>query len=183
MSNLQKLNFNLGLVVVGMLISTCLSAQDIRYSISVPNGVRGAAKELPDSIDSNHYYSYQEIRKHAEPTAGWDAFYHEMDSLNYPDEAKKLKIQSSMTVAYKINEFGGVDSVYIHDVDSYGRWKECHSCEMLMIEFLKNTEWTPGKVGEIPVKSIDYLYVRFSIYDPNSKRSDARFENDDPFGY
>ena len=175
MRNFRKIKFYIGLISV--LIPTLAPAQNIQYSISVPPSASEVAQDPPDSIDMNHYYSYKEIRAVAEPAQGWYAFYDNIGTLNYPDEAKKLKTQGLMTVAYMINEFGGVDSVYIHSVNEYGKWKACPSCESLILKFLKNTKWIPGKTGNRPVKSIDYIHILFSIYDPNHKQADS------PFGY
>lgn len=161
-----------------LLLFGNVHAQDLRYSISVPPGARGAVQHVPDFIDTSHYYSYREIRDLPQPTDGWEAFYNVMDTLVYPKEAKERKLQSSMTVAFQINESGVVDSVFISSVENYGKWKKCAVCENLIIDYIKNTRWSAGKIGDTPVKTIDFLMVDFTIYDPKNPEKTAN-----PFGY
>lgn len=59
-------------------------AQDIEYSIYVPDGARETAEKLPDSIDMNHYYSLLEISVLPKPVDSWEVFYRNMDTLEYP---------------------------------------------------------------------------------------------------
>jgi len=155
------------LCIFTILLFGSVFAQDIKYSISVPSGGRSAAQRLPTTIDTNHYYSYREIKELAQPKDGWTTFYDGMKNLTYPEDAKKRKLQSAMNVAYKINERGEVDSVYIHSVESYSGSQKCASCEALILDYFKNTTWTAGRVRDIPVKTIDFMLIEFKIYDPN----------------
>jgi hypothetical protein len=151
------------------------AAQELSYSIHFPPGAREGVRNLPDSIDPNHYYTYREIRNLAVPTKGWEAFRAYFDTLEYPQEAKKRKLQSVMTVAYKIDENGTVDSVYIQSVEHYGPFTKCEPCEAIMLDYIKHVQWSPGRIGETPVKTKDYVDVEFRIRDPKKIPG--------PFGY
>ncbi len=166
------------LCVFTFLLFGNLLAQDLRYSIHAPPGARGAAQHLPDSIDTNHYYSALEIRDLAQPADGWEAFCNGMDSLVYPKEAKEKKLQTSMRVVFQINESGVVDSVFIASVENHGKWKKCAACENLILDYFKNTQWLAGKIGDIPVKTIDFTFIDFTIYDPKNPEKTAN-----PFGH
>jgi hypothetical protein len=165
------------LYIVALLIVQNLTAQDLKYYIDFPSGTkpgRGATKE-PDSIDPNYFYTYTEIKKIAEPAIGWTEFYNNLDTLDYPQEAKEQKLQTRMTVVYKIDEKGFVDTVYIESVESHGRWVKCPPCEVLIIDYFKNSKWSPGRSGETFVKTFDSAYIEFSIYDPKAKKIKGPF--------
>ncbi len=163
----NKINMKFILFILSILMCGSVFAQDIKYSIGVPSGVRGSAQHLPTSIDTNHYYSDREIRELAQPKDGWTSFYRGMDSLTYPQEAKKRKLQSAMKVTFKVNEYGVLDTVYIHSLESYSISQKCTSCEALIVDYFKNTTWTAGKVRDTAVKTIDFMLIEFKIYDPN----------------
>ena len=160
-----------------LLIAENILAQEITYSIHFPPGGRLGVTDLPESIDTNHFYTYREIKDLAEPTNGWTAFYSNIDTLEYPQEAIEKKLQSSMTVVYKIDENGLVDSVFIESVQNYGNWTKCVACEAQILTYFKESKWSPGRINEIAVKTIDYTYVEFIIQDPNSEKTLG------PFGY
>jgi hypothetical protein len=165
------------LYIVTLLIVQNLKAQELKYYIDFPPGTkpgRGATEE-PDSIDTNYFYTYTEIKKIAEPVIGWTKFYNNIDTLDYPQEAKKQKLQTRMTVVYKVDEKGLVDTVYIKSVESHGRWVKCQPCEALIIDYFKNSKWTPGRIGETFVKTFDSAFVEFSIYDPKGKITGGLF--------
>lgn len=150
-------------------------AQDLEYSIHVPPGVREGAKPPSDSIDFQRYYTYCEVRERGQPVDGWHAFYQDLENLNYPSEAKSRKLQCAMTVTYRLDENGHVDSVYVPHYETYGRWEKCAPCEQLMIDYVNNTTWTAGRLGETAVKTTDYFYVEFRIHDPNAKEPASVF--------
>lgn len=168
------------LSILALVIFEYSSAQDIKYITNAPPGARlGVGDQgLPESIDTAHYYSHREIKKLAEPIDGWTNFYKGLDSLTYPQEAKEGKLESSMTVVFRVNENGVLDTVFIESVEEYGRWQKCASCEALIIDYFKNTEWSAGKIRDTPVKTTDYTFILFRIYDPNSEEP-----SDNPFGY
>lgn len=56
------------------------------------------------------------------------------------------------------------------------RYKKCESCETLILQYFNETKWLPGKVGEVNVKSTDYMMVNFTIRDPNDKKEYSPFE-------
>lgn len=156
-----------------------LSAQDTRYSIHFPPGGREGigSKALPSPIDTTHYYTVREIRDLAKPANGWSEFYKGVETLAYPKKAKDQKLQTSLTVEYRIDATGVVDSVFIRYRAAKGRWTKCLDCEKLILDYFRNTRWIPGKIEEVAVKTVDYSYVEFTIYDPNSKQAQS------PFGY
>lgn len=127
------------------------------------------AETLPSSIDTTHYYTSKEIRDLPEPAAGWDAFYNGIDTLEYPAEAKKRRLQSLLTVAYRIDEKGTADSVYIQSFTKSGKWKRCVPCETQIIHYFSQTQWKPGAVRGTAVKSEGDLLIKYSIYDPTIK--------------
>lgn len=141
------------------------TAQDVKYFIDViPQVALSVSDEdLPESIDTAHYYSYSEINEHSKPLDGWTSFYKNLDSLKYPKDAKEGKIQSLMTVGYQVNEKGVLDSVFIESFEKKGDLQQCASCEDLLIDHFKNTEWTPGKIRGTPVKTTDYILIEFRI--------------------
>ena len=163
------------LIAFVFLIVDVAFAQDLRYSISVPNGGRMGCEKLPDSIGMNHYYSHREIRRLAEPADGWDSFYDKLKTLEYPRQAKIKKLQSSLKVEYLVNEYGILDSVYIKHVDIGGKWKKCLVCEELILDFFKELTWKAGTLHNGSVKTVDYTYIEFSIYDPNAKKGNSPF--------
>lgn len=152
-------------------------AQELVYSIGFPPGAREGlgSKAEPTIIDTNHYYSYREIRKLAEPANGWQAFYDGVESLQYPKKAKAQKLQAFLTIEYRIDAQGNVDEVIIHNDEKSGSSSTCSDCEKLMLDYFKNTKWLPGKIGDEPVKTVDYSHVEFSIYDPKGKRINQPF--------
>jgi hypothetical protein len=159
------------LTIFALLTLECSVAQEFTYSISAPPGVREGvgSKQLPDSIDQNHYYSYTEIRELAKPLDGWDNFYRNMETFEYPKDAKERKLQSAMTVAFQINENGQVDSVFIKSVDpDNGNLTKCKSCEELILDYFSNTKWSAGKIGEVPVKTTDDVFILFTIHNTNN---------------
>lgn len=164
-------------IILFLFLSLCGVAQEITYSIYCPPGASEGMgkKELPDSIDTLHFYTSTEIKVLAVPANGWGDFYVKMRTLDYPLEAKKKKLQSAMTIEYKIDEDGRVDSVSIASIESGGRWDKCTTCEELILDYFRNTKWTPGKIRETPVKTVHYSYVVFDINDPNSKEPKSVF--------
>ncbi len=166
------------LIVFTFLFIGAVSAQDVRYSISVPNGGRMGYEKLPDSIDTSHYYTHREIRYLAEPADGWSSFYDRLKTLEYPQQAKNKKLQSGITVGYQVNELGILDSVYILRVDIGGKWKKCLICEELILDFFRNFNWKAGTLLEESVKTVDYVNIEFRIYDPNANKE----SNSGPFG-
>lgn len=165
------------LYILFLFLAENLMAQDLKYAIRFPPGGRLGVTDLPDSIDTKHFYTHREIKDLAEPASGWTMFYKKVDSLDYPQKAKEQKLQSSMTVEFRINETGLVDSVFIKSFQNKGRWTKCEACETLIIDYFKNAKWIPGRIGDVAVKTVDYAYVEFRIFDPNSK------EPFSPFGY
>ena len=163
--------------IVTLLIVQNLTAQDLKYYIDFPPGTKpgiGATDE-PDSIDTNYFYTYTEIKNIAEPAIGWTEFNNNIDTLDYPQEAKEQNLQTRMTVVYKIDEKGFVDTVYIKSVENHGRWAKCQPCEALIIDFFKDSKWSPGRIGKTFVKTVDSAYVEFSIYDPKAKKIEIPF--------
>ncbi|MEX2485693.1 MAG: hypothetical protein WED10_14065 [Brumimicrobium sp.] len=156
----------IGLYILALFMAENLAAQEIEYSINFPPIASMWVEHLPDSIDTNHYYSHLEVVDLPEPANGWAEFYDNIDTLEYPQEAKEQKLQSAMEVVYKIDEKGFVDTVYIKSVESYGHWEKCPSCEALILDVYKNTKWSPGKIGDVPVKTVDFTFVEFTIRDP-----------------
>lgn len=166
------------LSVFVFLIVNVTSAQDVTYSISVPNGGRMGYEKLPDSIDTSHYYTHREIRYLAEPADGWPSFYDKMKTLEYPLQAKSKKLQSRITVGYRVNELGILDSVYVLRVDIERKWKKCLTCEEVILDFFRDINWKAGTLLGEPVKTVDYVNIEFRIYDPNAKKE----SNSGPFG-
>jgi hypothetical protein len=164
------------LYILALFLAENTLSQEIEYYIHFPPGGRLGVKELPTSIDTSHFYTYREIRDLAEPADGWETFYRNIDTLDYPKDAKAKKLESSMIVAYRIDENGLVDSVYVSSVRNNDRWSKCASCEALIIDYFKNTKWTPGRIGEVAVKSIDSADLQFIIRDPNSKKVHSPFD-------
>lgn len=154
-----------------------VTAQGISYSIHFPPGGREGigTKALPITIDTTHYYTIIEIRDLAKPANGWSEFYKGVDTLVYPKKAKDQKLQTSLTVEYRIDATGVVDSVFIRYRETKGRWTKCLDCEKLILDYFSNTKWVPGKIEEVPVKTVDYSHVEFTIYDPNSKQQQSHF--------
>lgn len=145
------------------------SSTEMKYYITVPNSGRMGATSLPDSIDDNHYYTVREIKEMAEPVNGWEHFYEGLNKLEYPAEAKKKEQQAFFAVRYQINERGEADSVYVSSVKEANCFEKCSSCEALVIEYFKNTEWKSGSVRDTAVKTVDYYYVEFTFSGPKSK--------------
>ncbi len=164
------------LIVFTFLFVGVVSAQDVTYSISVPNGSRMGYEKLPDSIDTSHYYTHREIRYLAEPADGWPSFYDRMKTLEYPEQAKKKKLQSRITVGYQVNDFGVLDSVYILRVDIGGSWKKCLVCEEFALNFFRDLKWKVGNLRGVPIKTIDYLELEFRVYEPNAKKESSPFD-------
>ena len=150
-----------------MLVGTTFS-QEKCYTINVPNSARLAAKSIPDSIDTNRYYYQSEIRDVAEPFDGWSSFYQNLHALEYPTRAKRLNLQSKITFVFKIDERGNVTEVMELSTRNHDKWKPCADCETLIIEYIKNTKWTPGNIRGELVKTIQFLDVEFEIYVPTS---------------
>jgi len=147
--------------ILFLLLLTSLKAQDIRYSIHFPSGSREGigSKSLPNPIDTSNYYSYREIRDLAKPANGWTDFYEGVDKLVYPKTAKIKKLQTSLTIEYRIDANGLVDSVFIRHREAGGRWTKCVDCEKLILDYFRNTKWIPGKIEEVPVKTTDYSHL------------------------
>ena len=163
------------LIAIAFLIVDAALAQEISYSISCPPGADMGNDNLPDSIDTSHYYSRREIRYVAEPLDGWSAFYDKMKLLQYPQKAKDEKLQSRITVGFQVNEQGIPDSVYIRYVDIGREWKKCDVCEELIIDYFRNTTWKAGTLRGLPLKTLNKSYVEFSIYDPKAKKVTGPF--------
>lgn len=159
-----------------LLMIQCVNAQNISYSISVPNGGRAGVTQLPTQVDTNHYYSYREINNLAKPNIGWSSYYQAMGELSYPETAKNQKIQCSLIIGFKIDEKGEVVSVTIGSFQEDGKWGKCADCETLIIDFFKNIQWIPGHLHHKNVKTINYEEVQFTIYDPDSKEVFNPFE-------
>lgn len=157
-----------------LITSQYLIAQEVQYSISAPSTARWGGNKVPqNSVDKNRFYKYNELDFLAKPADGWKQFYDGLNALDYPQTAKARKLQTSLTIEFRIDEYGVVDSVYVR---SFNRSK-CADCEKLVLDYFKNTQWLPGKIRDIPVKIIDEAYIEFTIYDPNSKKKE------NPFGY
>lgn len=150
-------------------------AQKVRYSIDTPPGAREGPRDLPTSIDTNHYYTYLEIRNLPKPSAGWSDFYEKMDSLDYPPQAKKQKLQTSMTIFYQIDEYENLDSVSVQSIHNYGKWTKCGPCETQILDFIRQTQWSAGKINDTHVKSEDWLIIEYSIFDPKDTSSGGYF--------
>lgn len=151
-----------------------LISQDVKYSISAPPGARSGGNKVPtNSIDQNRFYKYNELDFLAKPVDGWEQFYDGLNALDYPQTAKARKLQTSLTIEFRIDEHGSVDSVYVRSFDR----SKCVDCEKLVLDYFKNVKWLPGKIRDISVKTIDEAYIEFTIYDPNSKKKES------PFGF
>lgn len=153
------------LSILALIILEYSTAQDVKYFIDVIPQVALAVsdQDLPESIDTTHYYSYNEIKEHSKPLDGWTNFYKNLDSLKYPKDAKEGKIQSLMTVGYQVNERGVLDSVFIESFEKKGDWQKCASCEDLIIDYFKDIRWNAGKIRGTPVKTTDYILIEFTI--------------------
>ena len=161
--------------VLVLLMFQCASAQNISYSIAVPNSGRAGVTELPTTIDTSHFYSYREINHLAKPTLGWNSYYQLMGELEYPEHAKNRKIQSSIIVGFKVDKNGEIIRVFIESFRESSKWKKCEACETLIIDFFMGIEWLPGQINNENVKTINYEEVSFTIYDPKSNRNNSPF--------
>ena len=157
-----------------LFISQNFIAQEVQYSIGAPPGARWGGNKVPqNSVDNNRFYKYNELDFLAKPVVGWEQFYYGLKALDYPQKAKAQKLQTSLTIEYRIDEHGVIDSVYVRSFN----WSKCVDCEKLVLDYFKNAQWLPGKIRDIPVKTIDEAYIEFTIYDPNSKKKE------NPFGF
>jgi len=169
------------MLLFALFIVSNLDAQQISYRIYVPNGAYGGLEKLAEEIDSTHYYTHREIRYRAEPENGWSDFYERIRKLSYPEKAKIKKQQASMVVFYKVNEKGIVDSVYVERYSTQGKWSKCSSCEALIMDLIEDSKWKPGRIGDVSVKTIDFLTVHFEIHDPNAEKEDSDFNPFNPY--
>lgn len=161
------------LLVILLFVEPSILAQEIKYTISVPSGGGMGVKKLPYNIDYQHYYASNEIKDMAIPVVGWSTFYSEIEKLKYPESAKKEKIKTLIVLTIQIDENGNIDKVIVSDSGNM----VCKDCEKLIIDFVKNIKWLPGKIGDIHVKTSNSLMVSFSIYNPAEKSTD------NPFGF
>lgn len=162
-------------LIVFLIVTQNILSQEIQYSIHFPSGNKMSVSDYSDSSETHHFYSFDETKNLAEPEIGWSAFYENLKASEYPQNAKKNKLQSSMFVIYKIDENGQVIDVLIRK--DQNKKNNCEDCEKLITNFIKSTKWIPGKIGETAVKTIDAFVVQFRIYDPNSKIPKSPFGN------
>jgi TonB family protein len=162
---IQKARFILALPLLALFIavfsieSSANSKGEFPKSADILNANLQPANDTVSVIlgkDGNQVFDLVEIQP--SPAGGMEGWIkYVVESLQYPEEAKKQGIEGTVAIAFVINSDGTISDIEILRAIGGG-------CEEEALRVIQNApKWTPGQQGGKPVNCRMRLPIRFKL--------------------